>query len=270
MRQQGKVFITGASDGIGAAIARVYASRGWRLGLVARRRDKLEALAESFEIDATCYAADVRDTESMASAAADFLSRVGAPDVVIANAGVSAGNLTGLADDVATCEWIFDVNVTGMVRTFQPFVDAMSHEGRGTLVGIASVAGIRGLPGAGAYCASKSAMITYLESLRVELRSSGVRVVTICPGYIATAMTAGNPYPMPFMLPVDEAARRFVRVIDAGRSYAVVPWPMAMVGQLLGVLPRAVFDRLFEHAGRKPRRAESTARQSAADVDPPA
>jgi len=201
-----RVVITGASAGIGAALARKYAKRGAVLGLIARRRPELDALAGELGGAVATYAADVRDGPAIAAAAQDFIQRFGAPDVVIANAGVSAGNLTHLDDDVETCQWIFDVNVMGMVKTFQPFLDSMLRSRSGTLVGIASVAGIRGLPGAGAYSASKSAAITYLESLRVELRGSGVKVVTIAPGYIATDMTAKNPYPMPFLLPVDEAA----------------------------------------------------------------
>ncbi len=248
-------FITGASDGIGAALARVYARRGWTLGLVARRRDRLDTLASTLGVPCGIYAADVRDRDAMAAAAAQFTAAYGTPDIVIANAGVNAGNLTEFADDIETLQWIMDVNVVGAVKTFQPFVEAMRARGSGALVGVASVAGIRGLPGAGAYCASKSALITFLESLRVELRGSGVDVVTLLPGYIATGMTARNPYPMPFLLNVDEAAERFARVIDARRPYAVVPWQMAVVAKLLRALPRSVFDRAFAHAGRKPRRA---------------
>jgi short-subunit dehydrogenase len=148
------------------------------------------------------------------------------------------------------------VNVVGMVNTFHPFVAPMRAAGRGTLAGIASVAGIRGLPGSGAYCASKAAAITYLESLRGELRGSGVKVVTVAPGYIKTPLTALNPYPMPFILPVDEAARRIARVIDAGRSYAVVPWQMAVVAKLMRALPNSLFDVLSSRGGRKPRQLD--------------
>jgi short-subunit dehydrogenase len=130
----------------------------------------------------------------------------------------------------------------------------MRERGSGTLAGIASVAGLRGLPGAAAYSASKAAAIRYLESLRVELRASGVKVTTICPGYIATPMTKRNPYRMPFLLDADDAARRFARAIDAQKSYAIVPWQMAIVGRLMGLLPNAVYDRLAAKAGRKPRK----------------
>lgn len=248
-----RVFITGASSGIGEALARHYALHGATLGLVARRREQLEALQRELPGSHLICPADVTDAEALNAAARDFMAQGGPPDIVIANAGVSAGTLTEYAADLAAFRRIFAVNVAGMFATFSPFVAPMRAAGRGRLVGIASVAGIRGLPGAGAYSASKAAAIAYLESLRVELHGSGVRVVTICPGYIATPMTAVNAYPMPFMLPADVAARRMARVIDAGRSYAVVPWQMGVVAKLLRVLPNPVFDFLFSRAGRKPR-----------------
>jgi len=139
------------------------------------------------------------------------------------------------------------------VTTFQPFVAAMRTAQAGILVGIASVAGFRGLPGASAYSASKAAVISYLESLRVELRGSGVKVVTICPGYIKTPMTAINPYPMPFILDADEAARRIAHAIERQTVFAVIPWQMNLVGHVLKCLPRWIYDRLFVNAPRKPR-----------------
>ncbi len=248
-----RVFITGASSGIGAALARHYAARGAVLGLVARRRDALAALVASLPGEHAIYIVDVADGPALQAAAADFVARIGLPDVVIANAGVSVGTLTEEADDLPAFERVMRTNVLGMVATFQPFAAPMRARGSGRLVGIASVAGIRGLPGAGAYSASKAAAIAYLESLRVELHGSGVRVVTIAPGYIETPMTAVNRYPMPFMLPVDEAARRFVRAIDAGTTYTVIPWQMGVVARLLRLLPNAVFDSIFARAGPKPR-----------------
>lgn len=248
-----RVFITGASSGIGAALARHYAARGAVLGLVARRRDALTALVSSLPGEHAIYIVDVADGPALQAAAADFVARFGLPDVVIANAGVSVGTLTEEADDLPAFERVMRTNVLGMVATFQPFAAPMRARGSGRLVGIASVAGIRGLPGAGAYSASKAAAIAYLESLRVELHGSGVRVVTIAPGYIETPMTAVNRYPMPFMLSVDEAARRFVLAIDAGVTYTVIPWQMGVVARLLRLLPNWIFDAVFARAGRKPR-----------------
>ena len=250
-----KVFLTGASSGIGEALARLYAGQGATLGLMARREDLLARLAASLGTPCELYPCDVRDARGMNAAAAHFMARHGPPDIVIGNAGISIGNLTEHPEDLETMREVLEINVMGLVTTFQPFVAPMRARASGTLVGIASVAGLRGLPGGTAYSASKAAAIRYLEGLRVELRGSGVRVTTICPGYIATEMTRRNPYPMPFIIPADEAARRFARVIAQGRSYAVIPWQMAIVGRILGVLPNWIFDRLFARAGRKPRRA---------------
>lgn len=248
------MFITGASSGIGAALARHYAGRGVVLGLAARNGEALAAL--SAELSTTCYLypLDVADAPALAAAGAEFIHSAGLPDIVIANAGISLGTLTEETEDLPAFARVMQTNVIGMVHTFHPFIAAMKQARRGRLVGIASVAGIRGMPGAGAYCASKAATIAYLESLRIELRGSGIGVSTIAPGYIATPMTAVNPYAMPFLLPVDEAARRFARAIDAGTSYAVIPWQMAFVAKLLRMLPNAVFDPLLAKARRKPRK----------------
>jgi short-subunit dehydrogenase len=255
-----KVFITGASSGIGSALARQYAKQGALLGLAARRGEQLQVLAETLtSAGATvqCYPLDVTDAAALRSAAEDFIARQGAPDIVIANAGVSVGTLTECAEDLEVIKRILEINVYGMAATFSPFIAVMLQNAKagkaGRLVGIASVAGIRGLPGAEAYSASKAAAITYLESLRLELRSSGVKVVTIAPGYIETPMTAINPYRMPFLLPADEAARRFARAIERGTSYTVIPWQMGVVAKLLRLLPNALYDRLFANAPRKPR-----------------
>jgi len=223
------------------------------LGLVARRAGVLDALLATLPGEHAVYPLDVADVAALREAAVDFSTRFGVPDVVVANAGVSVGTLTEEAEDLAAFERVMRTNVLGVVATFQPFVASMRARGRGRLVGIASVAGIRGLPGAGAYSASKAAVIAYLESLRVEMHGSGVKVVTIAPGYIDTPMTAVNRYPMPFMLPADEAARRFAKAIDAGTGYAVIPWQMGVVAKLMRILPNAIFDRVFARAGRKPR-----------------
>lgn len=194
----------------------------------------------------------------MSAAAADYMGRHGAPDIVIGNAGISHGNLTEIAEDVAVFRETLEINVIGLVNTFHPFVAPMRARGSGSLAGIASVAGFRGLPGATAYSASKAAAIRYLEGLRVELRGSGVRVTTICPGFIATAMTRRNPYRMPFIIEADDAARRFARAIASGTSYTVIPWQMAIAGRILGVLPDFVYDAFAARRERKPRKGSST------------
>lgn len=248
-----RVVISGASSGIGLALARHYLEHGAFVAVLARRGELLQALAAEFPGKVFCYALDVRDAAAIHAAAADFIARAGVPDIVIANAGVSIGTLTRHAEDNDVFRHVLEINVLGAVHTFQPFITKMREVGSGRLVGIASVAGFRGLPGAGAYSASKTALISYLESLRLEMRGSGVKVVTLCPGYIRTPMTDINPYPMPFMLEVDDAARRFARIIERGCSFKVVPWQMALVGRVLKVLPNWLYDRLFAKAPHKPR-----------------
>jgi hypothetical protein len=248
------VIITGASSGLGAALALGYAERGAALGLVARRNDALQQLAAQIGPNAIACHADVRDPSAMQRAAQDFMQRFGYPDVVIANAGISAGTLTEFAEDTGVFDEIIATNVTGMVHTFQPFIAAMRARGNGALVGIASVAGFRGLPGASAYSASKAAAIAYLESLRVELRGSNIAVITICPGYIETPMTEGNPYRMPFIMRPEIAAEKIIAAIGRKKTFAVIPWQMAGVGWVLKRLPNALYDRLFARAPHKPRR----------------
>jgi len=249
-----KVFLTGASSGLGEALARHYAAQGATLGLLARREAALSTLRASLPSGAAIYAADVRDAAAMRSAGEDFLARHGAPDLVIANAGISHGTSTEIAYDAQTFREVMETNVMGLVNAFHPFVAAMRARRSGTLAGIASVAGFRGLPGASAYSASKAAAISYLEALRIELHATGVKVCTVCPGFIRTPMTAKNPYPMPFILEADDAARRIARAIAAGSSFAVVPWQMALLGRLLKVLPNPVLDAVLAGRPGKPRK----------------
>jgi NAD(P)-dependent dehydrogenase (short-subunit alcohol dehydrogenase family) len=199
------------------------------------------------------YAVDVTDVPGLEAAATDFIGRFGAPDLVIANAGVGVGTHGDELADVEKLRRVLDINVAGLAATLAAFAPAMRRVGRGTLAGIASVAGFRGLAGNGAYCASKAAAITWMESLRAELYGSGVSVVCICPGYIDTPMTRVNRYRMPFLLPADEAARRIARAIAARRRLAVIPWQMAAVSVLLRWMPGWLYDRLAARAPRKPR-----------------
>lgn len=248
-----RVVISGASSGLGLALAKHYLQQGAHIAACARRADLLQNLAEQFPGQVSCYALDVRDAPALQAAAQDFITRVGLPDIVIANAGVSKGTLTEYAEDIPSFQHVMDINVMGVVKTFQPFVVPMRDVKKGTLVGISSVAGYRGLPGSEAYSASKAALTSYLESLRVELYGSGVKVVTICPGYIRTPMTDVNTYSMPFIIDADDAARRFARVIAQGRSFAVIPWQMGLVGKLLKLLPNWLYDWAFSKAPHKPR-----------------
>ena len=247
------VFITGASSGIGEALARHYAPISPALGLAARRKGELDALAAGLSVKCATYSLDVTDERALEQAANDYVQRFGAPDLVIANAGVSVGTRGDELADVSKLRRVLDVNVSGLAATLAAFAPAMCAARSGTLCGIASVAGFRGLPGAGAYSSSKAAAISWLEALRVELRGTGVSVVTICPGYIDTPMTQVNRYRMPFLLPADEAARRIAGAIAGKRRLAVIPWQMAIIGRIMKLLPPAVYDRLSARAPRKPR-----------------
>jgi short-subunit dehydrogenase len=241
-----RVVITGASSGIGEALARHYAAHGAVLGLISRR-----PLGSSEKVIA--YQVDVADEVAVMRAAQDFIARSGVPDLVIANAGISSGTSGVEHGDVPKLRKMLEVNVAGLAATLAAFAPAMREAGRGTLAGIASVAGFRGLAGNGAYCASKSAAITWLESLRAELHGSGVSVVCVCPGYIDTAMTRVNRFRMPFLLSADDAARRIARAIAGKRRLAVIPWQMALVSVGLRAMPGWLYDRLASRAPRKPK-----------------
>ena len=253
------VFITGASSGIGQALALRFHQAGYRLALAARRTAEVKTWATAQGISADSYeiySADVAVTDSIVAAGQACLARQGVPDVVIANAGISVGMDTAVRGDIEVMARTFATNNIGMAATFQPFVDGMVQRGSGTLVGIGSVAGIRGLPGHGAYCASKAAVISYCESLRGEMRPHGVRVVTISPGYIDTPLTRQNRYSMPFLMQADDFADRAFRAITAGASYRVIPWQMGVVAKLLRMVPNVLFDKLLAGRPRKRRQSE--------------
>lgn len=254
------VFITGASSGIGQALAMRYHRAGYQLALVARRTSEIKAWAGASGISADSYqiySADVSRSESIVAAGRECIARQGIPDVVIANAGISVGMDTAVLQDLDVMARTFATNNTGLAATFHPFIEAMAQRGSGTLVGIGSVAGIRGLPGHGAYCASKAAVISYCESLRGELRPHGVQVVTISPGYIDTPLTQQNRYSMPFLMQADDFANRAFKAIQTGASYRVIPWQMGVVAKLLRLLPNPVFDRLLKGRPRKHRQGEA-------------
>lgn len=253
-----RVFITGASSGLGAALALRYAQLGATLGLLARRGDTLQALIKTLPHPERhrAYAVDVNDHEGIRNAAIDYIEHAGGIDVVIASAGISHGTLTEYGrEDLPVFASILATNVTATFATFAPFIGPMKAQRTpARLVGIGSVAGIRGLPGGGGYSASKSAVITYCESLRVEMAPYGIDVVTICPGYIDTPMTQHNSYAMPFLMAPDKFAAAAVRAIERGTSYTVIPWQMGVVAKLLRALPNPVYDWAFFKAPHKARK----------------
>ena len=252
-------FITGASSGIGQALAARFYAAGYDLALVARRTTEIEAWAAEKKIDASrcrVYSADVAEIDSIVAAGTTCLERQGVPDVVIANAGISVGIDTAERADLDVFARLLAINNVGVAATFHPFVYAMQSRGSGRLVGIGSVAAIRGLPGHGAYCASKAGVVAYCESLRTELRGSGVKVVTISPGYVDTPLTQGNRYEMPFLMQPADFADKAFDAIESGTSYRVIPWQMGVVAKLLRVLPNALFDRVVQGRGRKRRAGE--------------
>jgi short-subunit dehydrogenase len=250
------VLITGASSGIGHALAHEFAARGATLGLIARRHSLLDELATSLPGKHFVYAADVNDAAAMRDAGARFDADCGGADIVIANAGISVGVLTEYFEDLAVFRDVLQTNVLAMAHTFHPFIAPMRARARGQLVGIASVAGIRGLPGSEAYCASKAAVISYCESLRVDLKKSGIQVTTICPGFVRTPLTAKNKYGMPFVMDPPQFAKLCANAILSRTSYRVVPWQMGVVTKILRLLPNWAFDKAFGNRPYKPRSAE--------------
>ncbi|MEO5686548.1 MAG: SDR family oxidoreductase [Burkholderiaceae bacterium] len=253
------LFITGASSGIGQAMALEWARRGGRLALVARRGDEMRAwvATQGWSAErAAVYVGDARDVQAMTAAGRACIAAQGLPDVVIANAGISIGVDMGVEEDIDVLRRVLETNNVGMAATFQPFIAPMRERRSGRLVGIASVAGIRGLPGHAAYSLSKAGVISFCESLRVELRPFGVRVVTIAPGYIDTPLTQGNSYSMPFLMPADKFARQALDAIAAGVGLRVIPWQMGVVARLLRILPNWIYDRVLASRPRKARQAQ--------------
>ncbi len=259
------IFITGASSGLGSAMAHEYAKRyantELNIGLIGRDSERLlaleNALPKNGHLKTVKYVLDVRDATALQAAANDFVAQFGAPNIVIANAGVSRGTLTELQDDIKAFQAIFDINVMGVVHTFAPFIAAMKHAAakgeQAQLVGVASCAGIRGIPGSGAYSASKSAAITYCESLRAEMQHFNIAVSTIAPGYVRTPMTEQNQYKMPFLMDVDVFAEKFADAVDRKVRFKIIPWQMGVIARIMRLIPAWLWDKLMKNAPHKKR-----------------
>ncbi len=234
-----RIFITGASAGIGKALALAYAAPGVTLGLVARRKPLLDALEAELEARGAkvfCYPVDVRDAAKMARAVNGFVKSAGGVELAIANAGISArGGLTdGSAEPLAE---VITVNVQGALHTLVPAVPHMVRQKRGHLVTIGSVAGFRGLPGRAEYNASKAAVKILMDGFRLELRRHGIRVTTICPGFVKSEMTARNKFRMPFLLEADQAARTIVSAIRRRKKTYVFPWQWRLLLPIVVRIP---------------------------------
>lgn len=235
-----RIFLTGGSSGIGRALALAYAVPGAWLGLVARRQLELEQTAAACRArgaEVWLRTADVTDGAGMNAAAADYLAWAGGVDLVIANAG---GGEKETLVDADLLDRTLRLNVTGVARTFAPFFSALRPGAQ--LAAVASLAGYRGLPYSASYSASKAALISYAESLRVALGQRGVAVATICPGYVRTPLTAGNPF-LPWALEAGEAAALIRRQLARGRSRIAFPWQLALVVRALRWLPDGAYDR---------------------------
>lgn len=243
-------MITGASSGIGEALAVEFGRRGASVGLLARRAEVLREVAGKVEAAggrALAVAVDVRDAGEVKLAAAKVVERFGRVDVLVANAG--KGEITlARSFNIETATQVLSVNLLGAMNSVAAVLPEMLERGSGQIVGISSLAAYRGFPGSGAYCASKAALSTFFESLRVELRPSNIYVTTIHPGFIDTPMTRGRNRKMPFLLDVEPAARLMLRAIEARRRTYAFPWQLATIARVGRWLPAVLYDRMLARA----------------------
>jgi short-subunit dehydrogenase len=246
--------ITGASSGIGWALAKVLAAEGCKVGLVARRQDKLQELALEIRQaggTARCAIADVGQRAQVLDAIRGLAEQLGPVDLLIANAGV--GMPTKLDPmNIRDIEEMFRVNTLGVVYAIEAVLQEMLHRGRGHLAAVSSLAAYKGMPGESAYCASKAAVNYYLEGLRIHLRDKGVAVTTLCPGFVRTPMTAVNEFHMPWLLGADEAARLIVRALHRRRKVYNFPWQTNLLMKLTRWLPDWIMARSMHKYNENP------------------
>ena len=248
----GAVLITGASSGIGEALARDYAGPGRFLALSGRDAERLETVAKTCRklgSQMNAETVDVAERDAMARwiESVDALNPL---DLVIANAGTSAGT-GGQGESESQARDIFAVNLAGVLNTVWPAITAMRGRGRGQIAIVSSIVGFRDMPRTPAYSASKAAVKAYGEALRGWLAADGIKVSVVCPGFVRTRMTDNNPYPMPLIIDPDKAARIIRRGLERNKARIVFPWPMHLAALLLAVLPPAWTDPLLTRAPKK-------------------
>jgi short-subunit dehydrogenase len=241
-------LVTGASSGIGWELSRQLAQQGWQVALVARRKERLEELARQIaDAGGQCLVvpADVGQREQAEHAYHYVRDQLGPPDLVIANAGVGRPTLVEPEVNLDDVEEMIRTNLLGVIYTLSAAIPDMLSRRRGHLVAISSLAGYRGLPGESAYCASKAAVNVYLDGLRIHLRGTGVRVTTVCPGFIKTPMTEHNTFYMPGLLDAPEAARRILRAIQRGKKVYNFPWHVHLMVKLSRWVPDGLMQRFL-------------------------
>jgi short-subunit dehydrogenase len=246
--------ITGASSGIGWALARALAAEGCKVGLVARRHEQLADLAAAIEKSGGTAAhatADVAEREQAVTAIHEVAARLGPVDLLVANAGVGAPT-TVEPFNVGDVEKMFRINVLGVVYSLEAVLPAMLQRRRGHLAAISSIASYKGLPGESGYTSSKAAVNVFMEGLRIQLRSKGIAVTTICPGFVQTPMTEVNEFKMPWLLTADEAARRIVRALKRKRKVYNFPWQMSLFMKFARWAPDWLVDRMMHTYNENP------------------
>jgi len=244
------VFLTGASSGIGEALALAIAKRGAALGLVARRRELLDDLADrcrKFDIKVRVFPLDVTDEEALYEAADEMRAEFGRIDILIANAGIGGNDEETRAYTPRAVRKVIDTNLIGAVNAVHAVAPQMAERGSGHLVAISSLAGFRGLPKSAAYSASKAGMTAFFESVRLDLKHSGVDVTIIQPGFIRTPLTSGRTNKMPFLMELDDAIPLFLKAIEKKKKFAAFPWQLATLVRAGKIMPAWLYDRI---AGR--------------------
>ncbi|MBX3292678.1 MAG: SDR family NAD(P)-dependent oxidoreductase [Acidobacteria bacterium] len=242
-----RIFLTGASSGIGEALARAFAGKGAVIGLLARRGELLDRLKNDCERlggTARVFAVDVTDGDAVQKAVDEFLHEFEHIDVAIANAGIGGNNAETRDLNPLAVKKVIDINLLGAVNTVHAVLPGMKRRNSGHIVAISSLAGFRGLPKSAAYSASKAGMTAFFESVRLDVKHSGIDVTIIQPGFIKTPLTAGRAAKMPFLMDLDDAVPLFVRAIERRKKFAAFPWQLATIVRAGKIMPAWLYDRI--------------------------